>query len=64
MAGSDVIGPYAVDDKGHLPVGELASDRPGASSPFGDDLIFPLPAELLSYAHPSAPAPAERPATH
>jgi hypothetical protein len=64
MAGSDVIGPYAVDDKGHLPVGELASDRPGASSPFGDDLSFPLPAELLNYAHPGAAQPAERSATH
>ena len=64
MAGSDVIGPYAVDDKGHLPVGELASDRPGASSPFGDDLIFPLPAELLNYAHPGAAEPAGGPATH
>ena len=52
MSGSVVIGPYYVDDHGKLPVRELSSDRPGASSPFGDDLSFPLPPELLTYAHP------------
>lgn len=48
---------YPVDHKGRLPVRELSSDRPGASSPFGDDVAFPLPAEDLSYSHPT-----ERPA--
>jgi hypothetical protein len=37
---------------GRLPVSEFAADRSGASSPFGDDLRFPLPVELLTYAHP------------
>lgn len=33
-----------------LPVSELALDRPGANSPFGDDLAFPLVA--VAYEHP------------
>jgi len=33
------------------PVSELASDRTGALSPFGD-LAFPLPADDLPYLHP------------
>jgi succinate dehydrogenase / fumarate reductase iron-sulfur subunit len=37
---------------GHLPVTELLSDRPGAASPFGDDLTFPLPASAVVYRHP------------
>jgi succinate dehydrogenase / fumarate reductase iron-sulfur subunit len=45
-AGGQVVKP------GRLPVSELAFDRAGAASPFGDDLRFPLPVELLSYAHP------------
>jgi hypothetical protein len=32
-------------------VSELASDRVGALSPFGD-LVFPLPADELPYVHP------------
>ena len=40
---------------GHLPVSELAFDRPAAPSPFGDDQTFPLPVESLSYI-PSTPA--------
>ncbi len=51
MSGPDPTGAYAVDKKGNLPIGELSSDRPGASSPFGDDLAFPLPVERLSYQH-------------
>jgi hypothetical protein len=42
-----------------LPVSELAFDRAGAGSPFGDDLRFPLPAGYLTYVHPdldSSPA--------
>jgi succinate dehydrogenase / fumarate reductase iron-sulfur subunit len=38
---------------GRLPVSEFALDRPGASSPFGDDLHFPLPLERLTYVHPT-----------
>jgi hypothetical protein len=32
-------------------VSELATDRVGALSPFGD-LVFPLPADDLPYLHP------------
>jgi hypothetical protein len=32
-------------------VSELACDRTGALSPFGD-LVFPLPADELPYVHP------------
>jgi len=38
------------DGDGHA-VSELAADRTGALSPFGD-LTFPLPAEDLPYTHP------------
>jgi hypothetical protein len=33
------------------PVTELASDRQGSLSPFGD-VTFPLPADQLPYTHP------------
>lgn len=33
------------------PVSELASDRVGSLSPFGD-LTFPVPASTLPYLHP------------
>jgi len=36
-----------------LAVSEFAADRAGASSPFGDDLTFPLPVEQLRYEHPT-----------
>jgi hypothetical protein len=38
---------------GRLAVSEFAADKAGASSPFGDDVIFPLPVEALSYEHPT-----------
>ncbi|MBX6358104.1 MAG: hypothetical protein IRZ05_19930 [Micromonosporaceae bacterium] len=34
-----------------LPVSEIAFDRPGGPSPFGDDLAVPLPVERLRYQH-------------
>jgi succinate dehydrogenase / fumarate reductase iron-sulfur subunit len=37
---------------GRLPVSEFAFDRPGAGSPFGDDIEFPVPVERLTYEHP------------
>lgn len=40
---------------GRLAVSEFAADRPGAASPFGDDITFPVPTDRLSYEHPSAP---------
>jgi hypothetical protein len=42
---------------GRLPVSEFAADRPGASSPFGDDMRFPLPVGRLTYTHPTEDAP-------
>jgi hypothetical protein len=40
---------------GHLPVSELAFDRPAAPSPFGEDIEFPLPIEDLRYTHTTTP---------
>jgi hypothetical protein len=40
----------AVGDGDHA-VSELATDRTGALSPFGE-VTFPLPAEQLPYMHP------------
>lgn len=34
------------------PVSELASDRQGSLSPFGEE-AFPLPVERLPYQHPT-----------
>jgi len=34
------------------PVNELLSNKAGSQSPFGDDIAFPLPVELLHYDHP------------
>jgi hypothetical protein len=42
--------------EGRLPVSEFALDRPGAGSPFGDDLTFPLPVSRLTYVHPTEDA--------
>jgi succinate dehydrogenase / fumarate reductase, iron-sulfur subunit len=41
-----------VDARGRLPISEFTFDRPAASSPFGDDVTFPLPSEDLNYHHP------------
>jgi hypothetical protein len=41
---------------GRMPVTELAFDRPGAASPFGDDVHLPLPLDMISYVHPSEDA--------
>jgi len=41
---------------GRLPLSEFAFDRAGAASPFGDDIVFPLPVEDLSYEHPDEPS--------
>jgi len=34
------------------PVNELLSNKAGSQSPFGDDITFPLPVEMLHYVHP------------
>jgi succinate dehydrogenase / fumarate reductase iron-sulfur subunit len=41
-----------VVQEGRLPLTELTFDRAGAASPFGDDLVFPLPISELTYVHP------------
>jgi hypothetical protein len=57
MAESEHREPTTVPD-GHLPVTELAAERPGPLSPFGEDVEFPLPPDKVAYVHPSA---ADRP---
>jgi hypothetical protein len=39
---------------GRLPITEATSDRAGAGSPFGDDLVFPMPPDQLGYEHPDS----------
>jgi hypothetical protein len=46
------IDPAWPDLDGAPPVSELASSLQGALSPYGDDVMFPLPAEALPYEHP------------
>ena len=41
--------------EGHLAVSELWSDRAAAPSPFGDDQVFPLPVEELTYTRSTTP---------
>ncbi len=41
----------ALNGEDDHPVSELAADRTGALSPFGD-LTFPLPADEIPYTHP------------
>lgn len=41
----------AIDGEDDHAISELAADRTGALSPFGE-LTFPLPAEDLLYTHP------------
>jgi succinate dehydrogenase / fumarate reductase, iron-sulfur subunit len=45
-----------VGTDGKFDMTELTTPMPAASSPFGDDQVFPLPPEQLSYEHPSDPA--------
>jgi succinate dehydrogenase / fumarate reductase, iron-sulfur subunit len=46
-----------VDEQGRLPLTELTFDRPGAPSPYGEDVEFPLPGEGISYHHPGEERP-------
>jgi NADH-quinone oxidoreductase subunit B len=43
----------AVGPTGRLPITELLVDRAGASAPFGDDQVLPLPPEQVGYQHPT-----------
>ena len=42
---------WPVTEDGEHAVSELAADRTGALSPFGD-VTFPLPVDTLPYTHP------------
>jgi hypothetical protein len=42
---------WPAGESGHGPVSELASDRQGSLSPFGEE-DFPVPSETLVYEHP------------
>jgi hypothetical protein len=42
---------WPVHEEGDHAISELAADRTGALSPYGD-IAFPLPAEELPYTHP------------
>lgn len=42
---------WPATDPGDHAVSELATDRTGALSPFGE-VVFPVPAEELPYVHP------------
>lgn len=39
-------------EPGKLPVSELAFDKQGAASPFGEDITFPLPVDKLTFVAP------------
>ena len=45
----------AVGPDGKLPITELTAAHPGAQSPFGDDVEFPLPIDDINYQHPKGP---------
>jgi succinate dehydrogenase / fumarate reductase iron-sulfur subunit len=47
-----------LDEQGKLPLTEFTFDRPGAPSPYGEDVQFPLPNEGIAYHHPGEERPA------
>ena len=44
--------PEHTPGNGH-PVTEISSKIAGASSPFGNELVLPMPAEAPGYVHPT-----------
>ncbi len=44
---------WGESEGGGPPLTELTSESAGPLSPFGEDHSFPLPVELLRYAHPT-----------
>lgn len=44
-----IVSPDHADD---FVVSELVASEAGAHSPFGTDVVFPLPVEKLFYTHP------------
>lgn len=49
-----VVPSWPSDENGDHSVTELTAPQQGALSPFGDDMKFPLPVEVLRYEHPTA----------
>ncbi|MDU0478110.1 hypothetical protein QVA66_02525 [Staphylococcus chromogenes] len=47
----DPAWPEHIPGAGH-PVTEALSRLAGASSPYGDEMPFPLPADQIGYVHP------------
>ncbi|MDQ1658579.1 MAG: hypothetical protein QOD41_3662 [Cryptosporangiaceae bacterium] len=45
-------GKNPVPKDGYLPVNEMLGEYQGANSPFGDEVVFPLPLDQLNYTHP------------
>jgi len=61
MAGSKTksVQPFLIDQHAEeFHVSEFAANSAGAMSPFGDDVLLPLPVSQLRYAHPG---PEDRP---
>jgi succinate dehydrogenase iron-sulfur subunit len=46
-----------LDEQGRLTLTEFTFDRPGAPSPYGEDVQFPLPGEGIAYHHPEEARP-------
>ena len=44
---------WGISDTGGPPLTEFTSASAGALSPFGEDHSFPLPVDLIRYAHPT-----------
>ena len=44
---------WGQSDVGGPPLTEFTSETAGSLSPFGEDHSFPLPVELIRYAHPT-----------
>jgi len=49
--------PPELGPDGRLPLSEVLFDRPGAASPFGDNVTFPLPSDSITYEHPGDDEP-------
>ena len=58
MAGTAPREPAIITHRDDFHVSELASSEAGATSPYGADVVFPLPVEKLFYRHPR---PEDRP---
>ncbi|WP_293772237.1 hypothetical protein [uncultured Corynebacterium sp.] len=43
---------WPVDSAREHAITEIAAPFSGASSPFGDELVLPMPAEKTGYVHP------------